>query len=427
MSPSKMDEQNSKTKEKGEAILLCEECKEKTSKYRCPGCSIQTCSLPCVKSHKQRTGCSGKRSLTHFVPLSRFDDTILLSDYNLLEETKRVADSAERLRGKLCGPASGYPYFKLPYYLRSLKNAAASRRTKVLFLPTGMTKRENNQTRYDQRKKLISWTIEWRFHSTDVVLFDHRVHEDTTLCSVIEKHLKLGPWNHQLRQFCEEKLDCLKFFIRKYLKGPKSPFRELDIKAPIRQQLSDVVLLEYPIIYVFLPSHSYDFEVVKDSQPVARRPMLTDSVSNVYESPKGVPFRVEEIEEDVSTSDTRVLDLMKPVKSNPGPRISNQDRMSEKASNNSDSPSFSRTAAGNGSFFSSKADEPGASEDMLFDFDQDLIDAYSDLIGEINPDDFLDFGSIFDKEAGVQERGDFTNSSGGYFVEEELEEGEIAE
>jgi hypothetical protein len=35
---------------------------------------------------------------------------------------------------------------------------------------------------------------------------------------IIENHLKPGPWNHQLRQFCEEQLDCLKFFIRKYPK-----------------------------------------------------------------------------------------------------------------------------------------------------------------------------------------------------------------
>ncbi|KAK0574304.1 hypothetical protein LWI29_021342 [Acer saccharum] len=248
-----------------------------------------------------------------------------------------------------------------------------------------------------------------------------RVQEDTTLYSVIEKHLKHGPCNHQLRPFCEEQLDCLKFFIRKYPKGPKSPFRELDLKSPIRQQLSNVVLLEYPIIYVFLPSHSYDFEVVKDCQPVTRRPMHSDPVSNVYESHKGIAFREEEIEEDVSTSDTRVLDLMKPVKSSQGPRNSNKDRMSEKVSNNTDSPSFTRTVAGNGSHSSPKADEPGVSEDM-FDFDQGLIDAYSNLFAEINPDDFLDFEGIFAKEAGV----DVSNMSGGYFGEEELEEGEIA-
>lgn len=58
----------------------CDECKTNDFKYKCPGCSIRSCSLPCVKAHKQRTGCTGKRQQqTEFVPLSKFDDNLLLS------------------------------------------------------------------------------------------------------------------------------------------------------------------------------------------------------------------------------------------------------------------------------------------------------------------------------------------------------------
>ncbi|XP_031274774.1 box C/D snoRNA protein 1 [Pistacia vera] len=410
--------QNPKPKE----ASICEECKDKPSKYKCPGCSIRTCSLVCVKAHKQRTACSGKRNVTQFVPLSQFNDNILHSDYNLLEEMKRIAESAQRLRGKLCG----YSYFKLPFYLRSLRSAAASRRTKLLFLPSGMTKREKNQTRYDQRKKSISWTVEWRFQSTDVVLVNHGVHEDTNLCSLIENHLKPGPWNHQLRQFSEEQLDCLKFFVRKFPKGAKSPFRELDIKAPLRQQLSNIVILEYPVIYVFLPSHSYDFEVVKDSQPVTHRPVLRNPVGNDHQSPRGILFREEEIEDVISTN-PQVCDLMKHV--NPGsvPVIPSQTGMTLNESNNLDSPLLTRVAVDNILYSNTKMEEPGVPEDMEFDFDQGLIDTYSDIIAEINPDDFLDLDSIFAKEACGQETGDLSNSKRGYIGEEELEEGEIAE
>lgn len=61
----------------------CEECKLNPWKYKCPGCSIRTCSLPCVNSHKQRTACNGKKSLTEVLPLSQFDDNILLSGMSL--------------------------------------------------------------------------------------------------------------------------------------------------------------------------------------------------------------------------------------------------------------------------------------------------------------------------------------------------------
>ncbi|XP_060217042.1 uncharacterized protein LOC132644463 isoform X1 [Lycium barbarum] len=124
----------------------------------------------------------------------------MAKDYNTLEHVKRFAESARRMRQRLCG----YSHFKLPFPLKNLRRAAASRRTKVQFLSSGMSKREKNQTYYNNRNKFISWTIEWRFDSTDVVLIDHGVHEDTSLCSVLETHLKPGPWNHPLKQFCEE-------------------------------------------------------------------------------------------------------------------------------------------------------------------------------------------------------------------------------
>ena len=62
--------------------------------------------------------------------------------------------------------------------------------------------------------------------------------------------------------------------------GPRSPFRELDVKAPIRQQLSNLVILEYAVIYVFLPSQNFDFEVVKEANPVTLKTKFKDSGSN---------------------------------------------------------------------------------------------------------------------------------------------------
>lgn len=50
------------------------------------------------------------------------------------------------------------------------------------------------------------------------MLMFSRVDENTSFYSILEKHLKPGPWKNQLRQFCEVQLDCLKLFIRKYPK-----------------------------------------------------------------------------------------------------------------------------------------------------------------------------------------------------------------
>lgn len=64
---------------KAKIDTICEGCQEKPSKYKCPGCSIRSCSLPCVKAHKLSTGCNGKKQLTQIIPLSKFDDNLLIS------------------------------------------------------------------------------------------------------------------------------------------------------------------------------------------------------------------------------------------------------------------------------------------------------------------------------------------------------------
>lgn len=72
---------------------------------------------------------------------------MLFVDYQMLEEVKRVAESAQRTRGKLCG----YYRSKLPFGLKNLRTAASRRKIKLLFLPSGMSRREKNQTKYDER------------------------------------------------------------------------------------------------------------------------------------------------------------------------------------------------------------------------------------------------------------------------------------
>lgn len=58
---------------------VCQVCESHPSKYRCPGCSRQTCSLPCVNKHKELYSCDGKRDRTAFVSASEFTENHLMS------------------------------------------------------------------------------------------------------------------------------------------------------------------------------------------------------------------------------------------------------------------------------------------------------------------------------------------------------------
>ncbi|KAF6148551.1 hypothetical protein GIB67_042510 [Kingdonia uniflora] len=230
-----------------------------------------------------------------------------------------------------------------------------------------------------------------------------KVDENKSLCSVIENHLKPGPWNHQLKPFCKEQLECLKFFICKNPKGTKSPFRELDIKAPISRQLRNIIIMEYPIIHVFLPSSSIDFEVSKDQISLPPKFELKESLDEDATSPKGTYFKEEEIENGASP-DPHFSDLMKYINpelvddcSYPGITKSLLQELGIEQE---------------GTFCDSNTMDVGFSEGRDYDFGQDLQNVYSDLIEETNPDGFLDLEGLF-----VDDEGEMAN--------DELEEGEI--
>lgn len=78
---------------------LCQECKEHKFQYQCPRCSFRTCSLKCCKSHKERTGCNGKRDRTKFLSMAHMDDATMTSDYHFLEDILGAVERAKRTGG----------------------------------------------------------------------------------------------------------------------------------------------------------------------------------------------------------------------------------------------------------------------------------------------------------------------------------------
>jgi hypothetical protein len=57
---------------------------ENLKKYTCPGCGIKSCSLDCVKIHKETMNCTGTRNKTKYVPRSQYGINHLQSGILLL-------------------------------------------------------------------------------------------------------------------------------------------------------------------------------------------------------------------------------------------------------------------------------------------------------------------------------------------------------
>lgn len=174
------------------------------------------------------------------------------------------------------------------------------------------------------------------------------------------------------------------------------------MKAPLRKQFANLRILEYPVIYVFLPSHDINFEVVQGANDFVRHvPFDSNQI------PHGVPFREEEINEAASVSaEPKVLEFRKHVNSSPKQGVE-----SHHGPENTESSELEEF------------------ENMEFDFDQGLIDAYIELVSQINPDELRDLGNGFLEEMDGAVKTDVSDLKGIFSADdddEELEEGEIA-
>ncbi|CAN8064041.1 unnamed protein product [Agarophyton chilense] len=200
----------------------CDACarvgKVQVSQYRCPACLRCSCSLACVKDHKQHYNCSGVRDKTAPVPKRNYDEHNLISDYALLEEAKRNKDQASRNRVKhFYNPRA--PNSKLPdpipkHKQRVLGRQASMRGIDLRFMPNVFYRhrvnttfvrpvdyansRENDGvTTYDgfprPFDKIMVWRVDVQFSGTDGgtrLVSIHDLDEEVNMNDVLERAIK---------------------------------------------------------------------------------------------------------------------------------------------------------------------------------------------------------------------------------------------
>jgi len=206
------------------APARCGSCADGEARYTCPCCAARSCGLECVRAHKQRSGCTGKRKSTsaEMVTLARFDGARLVEDYRFLEGVLLGTDTAgrerscwvqgprdrgrggrgrgKRGRGEVAGAAAAAEGAAAAAAGSVAAAAAASsgggesgggcgaaakaeaprtapisvkaglivqhakeRGTAVVVLSPGMSKRESNTTFFDVKKQTLFWKVEWHF------------------------------------------------------------------------------------------------------------------------------------------------------------------------------------------------------------------------------------------------------------------------
>ncbi|KAL1969662.1 hypothetical protein VTN77DRAFT_8215 [Rasamsonia byssochlamydoides] len=156
---------------------LCTICHINVPKYRCPRCFTRTCSLVCSQRHKKWSQCSGVRDPAAYLRRSELATPAAFDrDFNFITGIERSLERAERdaenrgislehdyicsLDGKGASKKRKRPPEMVKGEAGFLRGAEAAG-VKLERAPRGMTRNKQNASRWHQKHKCLTWTVEW--------------------------------------------------------------------------------------------------------------------------------------------------------------------------------------------------------------------------------------------------------------------------
>ncbi|OJD22701.1 hypothetical protein ACJ73_05948 [Blastomyces percursus] len=160
---------------------LCTICRINEPKYKCPRCSIPTCSLACSKRHKLWSQCSGVRDPAAYLKRKELATPVAFDkDFNFLSGIERYVERAERnaenrgialaradgdADGNDGGDSGGRQRGKQTEPLKKgeagLLRGVEIAGVKVVRAPRGMSREKQNMSHWHKKHKCLNWTIEW--------------------------------------------------------------------------------------------------------------------------------------------------------------------------------------------------------------------------------------------------------------------------
>nr|CAI5870461.1 unnamed protein product [Callosobruchus analis] len=235
----------------------CEVCAYHEAKYTCPRCEVKTCSLKCNKIHKLEVECTGERDRTKYVPMQKFTNFDLSSDYRLLEEISRGLEASKKSFGRKFDNLSGFLY--------KLQKMCYARKTRIKFLPFKFQRRRQNSTRIKGTE--IHWHIDWIFVNADnLKIEDRSVPETEKIGMAVGKHLQQNnnssdQLSERLQYYRAVGVPGVKLFLKAEQKAGKK-FFELDPDDNFTVALARKLIIEYPTIHVVLKDHACSYIVI---------------------------------------------------------------------------------------------------------------------------------------------------------------------
>ncbi|CAK9298719.1 unnamed protein product [Gordionus sp. m RMFG-2023] len=241
----------------------CQICNIRTYKYKCPQCEICTCSLDCVKKHKKEYDCEGNNYRTKYIPMSKFDNLTLLSDYRFLEGINRDLESSNRNHWL-------HP-FDLPKRVTIMKRFARSQRIFLRIMSYGMSRHAENTTIFDMKTKKFLWHVKWVFPSINYCHHEKRVPEQTLLKDLLDKFLSecldntsisRGTKDNNITKSHNDYYVYMKNECRQSHQLKRWHF--IDLAKSLKFNLFKKVILEYPVLHIVSKSDVFFLNSVYD-------------------------------------------------------------------------------------------------------------------------------------------------------------------
>ncbi|RZB39461.1 box C/D snoRNA protein 1 [Asbolus verrucosus] len=235
----------------------CEVCATQNAKYCCPRCEVKTCSLNCNRIHKFEVECDGQRDRTKFIPINKFTNLDLSSDYRLLEEVSRVLEVSKK----------GRPNLKFPLNARFLRlqKEAMKRHVTLRFLPKTFVRHKNNSSWFNIEKKIIEWHVDWIFvNSGNFKISETRVSENARLSSVLHKYLikqENSECQEKLQYYQAADLPGVKVLLKAEQKSGKK-FYEMDPTYTLKECLRNKLIIEHPTIHLVLRDQASFYNII---------------------------------------------------------------------------------------------------------------------------------------------------------------------
>lgn len=238
------------------SLSTCAVCGSEEARYTCPRCLTHSCSLLCVKKHKEDSECSGVRDKTAFVALSQFDEMTLLSDYRFLEDTGRFSDGANR-----------DALMKVPHVTMKAKcfmSNARKMNINLRLLPRSFSRSKENSTFFYSKEKRFMWHLKLIFPQSSAEFTQRRVSDQQTIQEILIPFIHptdSDPVSRQkLKMYVYTPLEEVKVFMKaEGRKANSVRYHELNFQKTLRENLSYKTLIEYPVLHVVLKSHWDDY------------------------------------------------------------------------------------------------------------------------------------------------------------------------